>query len=168
MTLGDSWSFVPEDKYKSARTIVNMLVDVVAKGGNFLLNVGPDGNGELPPVAIQRLREIGEWMKINGDAIYSTRPIAPYKQGKISFTALKDGTVNAIYLADEGENAPPARIRITGVIPRAGARLRMLGSDTVLKWSASDSAILVDVPESIRKNPPGKFAWTIVIPAKQK
>jgi alpha-L-fucosidase len=166
MTLGDSWSYVPNDKYKSARTVVQILVDVVAKGGNYLLNVGPDGNGELPVEAVARLREIGEWMKINGDAIYKTRPIAPYKSGKISFTALKDGTVNAIYLADERENAPPAQIRIIGVTPWSGARLRMIGSDSVLKWHAIDGGIVVDIPESIRKSPPSKFAWTIVIPTK--
>jgi alpha-L-fucosidase len=166
MTLGDSWSYVPNDKYKSARAVVQILVDVVAKGGNYLLNVGPDGNGELPVEAVARLREIGEWMKINGDAIYKTRPIAPYKSGKISFTALKDGTVNAIYLADERENAPPAQIRIIGVTPWSGARLRMIGSDSVLKWHAIDGGIVVDIPESIRKSPPSKFAWTIVIPTK--
>ena len=52
-------------------------MDIVGKGGNFLLNVGPQPDGELPAAAGQRLKEIGAWMKVNGEAIYGTRPIAP-------------------------------------------------------------------------------------------
>ena len=62
------------------------LGDIVGKGGNFLLNVGPQPNGELPAVAVARMREIGAWMEVNGEAIYGTRPVAPYKEGQVVFT----------------------------------------------------------------------------------
>ena len=48
MTMGDQWSYKPNDKYKSARELIHLLVDIVAKGGNFLLNVGPDADGRFP------------------------------------------------------------------------------------------------------------------------
>lgn len=107
MTMGDSWSYVPNDNYKSVNTLIHTLVDVVAKGGNFLLNVGPDANGEIPEPALLRLQAIGEWMKINGYAIYGTRPLAPYAVGNIRYTQSKDGEHRyIIYLLGETEKVP--------------------------------------------------------------
>ncbi|MCR5423887.1 MAG: alpha-L-fucosidase [Bacteroidales bacterium] len=107
MTMGDSWSYVPNDNYKSTNTLIHTLIDVVAKGGNFLLNVGPDANGQIPDEAMKRLSEIGEWMDANGFAIYETRPLAPYADGKFRFTQSKDGFHKyAIYLLDENESVP--------------------------------------------------------------
>ncbi|MEN6310506.1 MAG: alpha-L-fucosidase, partial [Acidobacteriota bacterium] len=103
MTMGDQWSYKPDDRYKSAHRLVHLLVDVVSKGGNFLLNIGPDPTGVLPAESLKRLVEIGAWMNVNGEAIYKTRPVAPYKEAKTCFTALPDGTVCAVYLADEDE-----------------------------------------------------------------
>jgi len=107
MTMGDSWSYVPNDNYKSVNTLIHTLVDVVAKGGNYLLNVGPDANGEIPEPALLRLQAIGEWMKINGYAIYGTRPLAPYAVGNIRYTQSKDGEHRyIIYLLGETEKVP--------------------------------------------------------------
>ena len=78
-------------------------MDIVGKGGNFLLNVGPQPDGQLPAAALSRLEEIGDWMKVNGEAIYGTRPIAPYKDGQVVFTS-KGQTVYAIYLT-KNDNA---------------------------------------------------------------
>src|SRR6185369_6959450 len=61
MTMGDQWSFKPEDKYKSTHRLIHLLVDIVGKGGNFLLNVGPQPDGQLPVTALSRLKEIGAW-----------------------------------------------------------------------------------------------------------
>lgn len=107
MTMGDSWSWVKDDNYKSTNTLIHMLCDVVCKGGNLLLNVGPDANGALPDTAVARMKEIGKWMNVNGEAIYGTRPIAPYSYDKWRFTQSKDGKVMyAIYMLDEGESMP--------------------------------------------------------------
>lgn len=91
MTMGDSWSYVPGDHYKSTKTLIHMLCDVVAKGGNLLLNVGPDADGNLPKEALQRMKEIGNWMQKNGYAIYSTRPLYPYSEDNRRYTQSKDG-----------------------------------------------------------------------------
>ncbi len=63
MSMGDSWSYVPNDRYKSTNLLIHLLVDIVSKGGNFLLNVGPAPDGTLPDTALLRMREIGAWMK---------------------------------------------------------------------------------------------------------
>ncbi len=77
MTMATQWSYKADDVYKPARELIRMLVEIVAKGGNFLLNIGPSPEGELPAESLKRLAEIGAWMKVNGQAIYGTRPIPP-------------------------------------------------------------------------------------------
>ena len=102
MTMGDSWSYVPNDNYKSTKVLIHMLVDIVAKGGNLLLNVGPDADGNLPTEAMQRMEEIGQWLDKNGYAIYGTRPLYPYCEGNVRYTQSKDGKHQyAITLLDD-------------------------------------------------------------------
>ena len=102
MTMGDSWSYVPGDHYKSTTQLIHMLADIVAKGGNLLLNVGPDAQGNLPPEALERMEQIGLWMNQNGKAIYATRPLYPYCFGSVRFTQSNDGKHRyAICLLDE-------------------------------------------------------------------
>ena len=102
MTMGDSWSYVPGDHYKSTTQLIHMLADIVAKGGNLLLNVGPDAQGNLPPEALERMEQIGVWMNQNGKAIYATRPLYPYSHGNVRFTQSKDGKHRyAICLLDQ-------------------------------------------------------------------
>ncbi len=109
MTMGDSWSYVPNDSYKSVKTLIHMLCDVVAKGGNLLLNVGPDANGNLPTEALERMEAIGKWLEKNGYAIYGTRPLYPYCEGNVRYTQSKDGKHQfAITLLDE---APYATVK---------------------------------------------------------
>ncbi|MEJ1098265.1 MULTISPECIES: alpha-L-fucosidase [unclassified Pseudoxanthomonas] len=164
MTLGDSWSYTPNDNYKSARSVVQMLVDVVAKGGNYLLNVGPDANGELPPVAVERLKEIGAWMKVNGEAIYASRSVAPYRNGKFRYTRLKDGTVYAIYLPDAKETKLPATLRIPGPAPTAGTEVKLLGNDAKLTWRREGDTTVVEIPAALRKDTANAYAWAIRLP----
>ncbi|GAB3454319.1 alpha-L-fucosidase [Massilia terrae] len=164
MTLGDSWSWVPHDKYKSARTVVQMLVDVVAKGGNYLLNVGPDGNGELPPEAVARLHQIGQWMRVNGEAIYASRAVAPYSAGKFRYTRLKDGTVYAIYLPADGETSLPSTVRIPGPAPAVGTDVKLLGDESSLDWRRDGDATVVDIPDATRQHLAGGYAWAFRLP----
>jgi alpha-L-fucosidase len=139
-----------------------MLVDVVAKGGNYLLNVGPDANGELPTAAVARLAEIGAWMKINGEAIYATRPVAPYRDGKLCFTHAKDGALYAIYLLDEGE-VIPAEIELKNIGAAAGVTTRLLGSDIELKWQRDGAGMRITVPEKVRNQAANSYAVSLRI-----
>lgn len=73
MTLNDTWGFKKDDtNWKSAQTIIRNLSDIASKGGNYLLNVGPDSHGEIPAESVKRLAEVGAWMKVNAEAIYGT------------------------------------------------------------------------------------------------
>ena len=113
MSMGDSWSYVENDNYKSTRKLIHTLIDIVAKGGNYLLNVGPDADGQLPEAALQRMKEIGKWLKKNGYAIYGTRPLYPYAKGNLRYTQSKDGKHRyEITLNDDGEYAIVKEIRI--------------------------------------------------------
>lgn len=150
MTLGNSWSYKPDDHYKSARKVVHMLVDIVAKGGNYLLNVGPDATGELPTAAVARLAEIGAWMKVNGEAIYATRPMAPYRDGKTCFTRGKDGAVYATYLLDAGETLP-GTLTLKNMQPASGATIRALASDADLQWHREGSGSRITLPDKLRR-----------------
>ena len=172
MTMGDQWSFKPNDNYKSTRQLIHLLVDVVGKGGNFLLNVGPQPDGQLPPVAVQRLNEIGQWMRVNGESIYGTRPLAPYKRGQVVFTR-KDGTAYAICLSAQSGDPVPAQLAFSGLRPAVGSTVQLLGSTEVLAWRTDDEGLTtVMVPPSIRQSPPCEHAlvlkFTLPVPPAER
>ena len=80
MTMNDTWGFkINDHNWKSSETLVRNLIDIASKGGNYLLNVGPTSMGLIPEASVQRLKEIGTWMKINGEAIYGTSA-SPFKK----------------------------------------------------------------------------------------
>ena len=163
MTMGNQWSYKPDDQYKTSTQLIHLLVDIVAKGGNFLLNIGPSPQGELPPDSLRRLKEIGDWMQVNGSAIYSTRPIAPYKEGVICFTCMPGGGINAIYLAGEQEKQLPSQIEIKSFCPAGGTQVKLLGVTSPLKWDRHGRGVLIHVPGSVQGNPPCRHAWTFQI-----
>jgi alpha-L-fucosidase len=75
MTMNDTWGYKQDDtNFKSTETLVRNLIDIASKGGNYLLNIGPMATGEVPPPEVERLREVGKWLAVNGESIYATRP----------------------------------------------------------------------------------------------
>jgi alpha-L-fucosidase len=101
MTMNDHWGYNRADlRYKSVGALVRMLVDVASKGGNFLLNVGPRADGTFPPEAIERLRGIGRWMTVNGEAIHGTAasPFDPLPWGRCTVKVGRDGAPSTLYL----------------------------------------------------------------------
>lgn len=157
MTMATSWSYVPNDVYKPSGELIHTLVDVVAKGGNFLLNIGVSPEGEFAPDAYSRLKDIGDWMAVNGEAIYKTKPFAPFKQDKVAFTSLADGTVYAIYLLGEDERVP-GNVLLDGIAPAAGAKVSLLGYRSGLVWHRSESGSRIELPRGT-----GKYAIVIKI-----
>jgi alpha-L-fucosidase len=103
ITMGDAWQYQPQnDPYKTGRQLIRILIQTRAKGGNLLLDVGPKPNGELPIQEEDRLREIGLWMFVNSEAIYSVRPWVITNEGDIWFTKKKnEDTLYAIADSDK-------------------------------------------------------------------
>jgi len=98
--MNDHWGYNSHDKnFKSTRELLQMLADIASKGGNYLLNVGPTAQGEFPPESVERLREIGQWMEVNGDAIHGTQasPFRAPAWGRCTLRTL-DGGLTRLYL----------------------------------------------------------------------
>ncbi len=160
MTMATQWSYKPDDKYKSTRDLIHLLVNIVAKGGNFLLNVGPDADGHLPAPALERMEQIGRWIQVNGAAIYGTRPVPPYKVGQVCLTR-KGTKLYAICLAEEGQMGPPERIRVAPI--KAAKSVKMLGVRDAAEWKDTPEGLSILLPQSIRQSPPCEHAWTFEI-----
>lgn len=86
LTIGTIWGYRYSDTYKSARTLVHILIQVVSRGGNLALNVGPQPNGALPVEAVREIKGMGAWLRINGEAIYGTRAAEITQAGNVYFT----------------------------------------------------------------------------------
>ena len=156
---GGGWSYTPDAKYMSGRRAVHMLVDIVAKGGNLLLNIAPGPDGRWQDEAYGLLKEIGGWMDINSEAIYETRAIEPYKEGKICYTSKGGNIIYAICLLDEEEEIPAA-ITISGINIPDGSKIEMLGTKGKLKWRRADDSYTITIPA---KKVPSDLAFTLKI-----
>lgn len=163
MPMTASWSYVPGMPNKSANTLIHMLCNAVSKGGNFLLNIAPGPDGDFDDSSYARLKEIGDWMKINGEAIYGTTFIEPYKEGKMVFTK-KGNALYIIYLADDNESIMPANINIKSFTARAGTKIYLLGHGKTLQHGFNHGpGFSISIPEKLRNNPPVKNAWVFKI-----
>jgi alpha-L-fucosidase len=161
---GGGWSWVPDARFMSPWQAIRLLVDIVAKGGNLLYNIAPGPDGKWPEGAYRLLEAMGKWIRMNGEAIYSTRAVAPYKSENICFTGKKNSkTVFAIYLPAESEKTIPAEINITGKTPAPGSKLQLLGAPGLLKWQKTKSGCKVFIPKALQNNPPNSEAWAIRI-----
>jgi alpha-L-fucosidase len=152
MTMGNSWSYVPHDHYKTVNQIVQILVKIVSRGGNLLLNAGPDATGDWDPVVYERLAGISQWMKINGEGIYATRPVAPWSSGNIYYTKAKSSnTIYAFLLSDHDEVTLPAKVNIALKDIDAVKKVTLLGCKRHLKWKLNNRQLEVSIPASLQK-----------------
>jgi alpha-L-fucosidase len=158
--LGRSFGYNREEGEKETIAkdqLIYLLVDIVSKNGNLLLDVGPEADGTIPPVQMDRLKALGAWLGQNGEGIYGTRP---WKRAegetaeglKVRFTQ-KHGAVYAFLLGEPKENV----VTIRGVEARNGTTITMLGAKTKLTWQQQGADVVVTLPEAL----PGKYAYGV-------
>ena len=161
--LGNDWGHVPGDTYKTPARVLHTLVEIVAKGGNLLLGIGPRGDGTLDPQVIDRLRIVGEWLDRNGPAIYNTRSLPLYRDPHHTwFTASTDGrTLHAITCFPE--DVPlPTTVTWSGHEPPPGARLTCLQTRTTVRWKKTPAGVQVALPRGLPADLPAiAFSWSI-------
>lgn len=152
ITMGTQFSFKFDDEYKSTRTLVHLLIDIVCKGGNLALNIGVQPDGRLPRVAVERMQEMGDWLSQYGEAIYETRVCAPYRIEHFAFTK-KEDTVYAFLLYDSEDS----EVKSTVVIPYKEniKSISLIGANGNLEFKQSIDGIEIKIPtESIQEKAP--------------
>ncbi len=145
MTLGNSWSYVPNDEYKTSRKVIHLLTEIVSKNGNLLLNIGPAPDGEWDPNAYARLEDIGKWIQVNGEAIYDAEADASLPgQGKWVFTKKQD-CIYAIYqLAAKEAISEIYKLNINTASPIK--KIQILGTDQKIIFKQASTNLSIFTP----------------------
>lgn len=160
ITMGTSWSYKPDDRYKSPKQLISLLVKIVSRGGNLLLNVGPDSNGELAPEMLDRLSFIGKWMNIHSEGIYGSRTFAPYSEGNFFFTQ-KDNGIYAYCISDGDEVNVPEKVILKSVDSKLFKAVRILGTNRNLKYKVTDNGIEITIPKTVSSSIAADGIWCL-------
>jgi alpha-L-fucosidase len=169
-----SWGYIEHDTYKSPEVVIHQLADVVSKNGNLLMNVGPRPDGTIPEGAAKTLLAVGTWLKVNGDAIYGTRPWRQFGEGPTRFEAgsfhdteskpytaedyrftTKDGALYAIELGWPKDGEAIIHTLSSGVGTREVASVELLGSTAPVAFQQKPDGLHIHVPAE----PVGQYAY---------
>ena len=163
MTMNDTWGYKSFDhNWKSGEMLIHNLIDIASKGGNYLLNIGPTAEGLIPTPSIERLEKIGEWLEVNGEAIYATQKLNKFfKQGEnIRFTKKKNKSDYYVMVLEQ----PQKELIIKNIQPNENSSINLLGYEGALNWTFEEnSGLKIQIPEGI----PGSIAWTFKINGKE-
>lgn len=141
MTIGDQWAWKPNDRVKSLAECLRVLVVSAAGDGNLLFNVGPKPDGEIEPPQVERLREMGAWLKKNGESIYATRG-GPYKPiGNIASTCKGNKVYLHLLGGLDGAMLPATAAEITGASVLGGGEVTLEKTDGAVKVAVDKSAV---------------------------
>jgi len=141
MTMNDTWGFKSYDEnWKSTETLVRQLIDAASKGGNYLLNVGPTAEGLIPEASVTRLKEMGEWMKVNGEAIYGTSA-SPFEALEWGRATTKD---NRIYLSVF--DWPKGSLEVPLPEKEVTRAYLLADPEKELKFKKGDSSLSISLP----------------------
>ncbi|QTE40543.2 alpha-L-fucosidase [Mucilaginibacter gossypii] len=152
MTINDNWGYQPQDtNFKTPYEIISIFTDAVSYGGNLLLDIGPKGDGSIPPQEVNMLKELGAWNKKNGEGVFNT--VAGMPQGHYygASTLSKDSTT--VYLFVPAKTSAPVLVK---GLKNSIKKITVLGSETPLNykivgkisWSAVPGLLYIPIPES--------------------
>jgi alpha-L-fucosidase len=144
MTMNDHWGYnAANHNWKSSKDLIRNVVDVASKGGNYLLNVGPKADGTFPQESVDRLKDIGRWMRVNGDAIYGTTA-SPFKALPWEGRVTRKGSKLFLHVFEWPRDG---RIELPGLAGDVkGAHV--LGNKGNLKFSRSGPSVVIDGPRA--------------------
>jgi alpha-L-fucosidase len=151
MTMNGTWGYKSYDhKWKSPETLIHNLIDISSKGGNYLLNVGPTAEGEFPQESIASLKKMGEWMKVNGEAIYATKasPLPALSWGRC--TLKPNGKNTTLYLSVF--NWPTDGKLVVPGLKNEIVSAKLLAGGTALKTEPANGSITINVPDKASDN----------------
>ncbi|OFW57616.1 MAG: hypothetical protein A2W01_03660, partial [Candidatus Solincola sediminis] len=154
--MGTSFGYNREElpgDFITVPELIHLLIDVVSKNGNLLLNVGPMPGGRIPQVQVDILKGLGTWLEINGEAVFGTRPWsraegATLEGLDVRFTQKEDVLFAAVMGTSQGRT-----ITISSLTARSGAKVELLGMSGHLDWIQRDQAIEVRLPEPLQEQP---------------
>ncbi len=148
MTMNDHWGYNKNDSnWKSTEDLIQKLSDIASKGGNFLLNIGPKADGTFPQESIDRLKVIGEWMRVNGESIYGTSasPFEHLSWGRVTQKAMQNSTRLYLHVFDWPKDG---KLRLSG-IRNKGVRAGLLASSSAkLAIERDEDALVISVPKT--------------------
>ena len=158
-TFGTSFGYLEGDQYKTIESVIHEMVEVISRNGNFLINIGPKADGTLAPEQVERLRAMGDWLKINGDAIYGSRfwKVNGQENEKLSFTT-NGKTLYALKLA---KPTAPFTIEATAGWKAADVNsVRLLGSESTVDWAIEKGGLRITPPSDLGKS---QYVWSFEI-----
>ena len=154
MTMNESWGYQPSDKhYKTSQQIIDIFVDVLSKGGNLLLDIGPKADGTIPDEQVKILKDLGRWVKKHKQAIYGTEAGIPYEYFYGPTTLSKDGTILYLFVRDIPKDG---KVALRGIKNKIN-RIYVVGNGALLHhdvyskvyWSQYPGLTYIDLPKEM-------------------